>query len=605
MGRKRKLENYYLERELPDLKLVAGERVETTPSSRLISDNFERVLDSLPFYVLLVDSKHRIHFANKAIRHSLGLTLDEITGCYCPKVVHQMDSPYPGCPVEDVIKGKQMQEKEYYSPELGRWLLTTAYPTGVKTADGGDIYYHTVRDITEAKEAEQAIEESEQKYRRLFEEIQEVVFIMTPDGNMLDLNRAGLDLLGLSSRLSIPRFNLYRDLKPQDATWASFRNALVKDGQATDCEYTFSRMDGQIKANSDLMVLSVSATAERDEGGNLFIIRGTMSDRTHEKLHTEAKQRVGILESATRRFSALTQKAITEKHWEVGFEDEYIPTCWEVKDCSKTDCPVYGKEHLRCWLIAGTYCRGEVQGRFARKIQDCAKCDVYKTALAHNPVSEIVENFNNLMWALREKEDQLQQANIELESQYQELDELHRKAKERANIDGLTGLKNHGHFQHTLQGELERSERYEHQLSLVMIDLDKFKQVNDSFGHQKGDAVLVAVGSLLKREIRRTDYVARYGGEEFVVVMPEISGEEAAQFSERLRVKFEQLYKGLDLPEGQTSASFGIADYPACATEKTKLISAADSALLLAKRQGRNRVLYYGDLSEPEQELSS
>jgi diguanylate cyclase (GGDEF)-like protein len=307
-----------------------------------------------------------------------------------------------------------------------------------------------------------------------------------------------------------------------------------------------------------------------------------------------------LLENAKKRFSSLTHQAIVEKHWDVGFEDDYIATCWEVKDCTKTGCPVYGKEHVRCWLIAGTFCRGEVQGHFAQKLGDCSKCVVYQAALQHNPVSEIGENFNSLMWVLREKEDMLSEAHEELQGQYAELEEHHRKAKEMADTDGLTGLKNHGHFQRHLHKEVDRARRYDHPLSLVMIDLDNFKLVNDQFGHQKGDAVLRHIGQLLEDEIRNVDYAARYGGEEFMVVMPEITGREAVKAADRLRHKIELLYRDVDLPENLTAASFGVADFPACASDHSSLVAAADGALLFAKRQGRNRVAYFRNLSEAE-----
>lgn len=311
-------------------------------------------------------------------------------------------------------------------------------------------------------------------------------------------------------------------------------------------------------------------------------------------------EKAEILENAKKRFSDLTHKAIMEKHWEVGFEDNFVPTCWEEKSCTNTGCPVYGKHHARCWLIAGTYCRGEVQGRFAQKLGDCSKCEVYRAAFTHGPVSEIGENFNSLMWSLREKEDLLNEVNKELESQNQELQELHRIAEERADTDGLSGLKNHGHFQSHLHQEVDRARRYGRQLSLIMIDLDNFKLVNDKFGHQKGDAVLNQVGKLLLREIRDVDYAARYGGEEFVVIMPEITGSRAVEAADRLRRKIELLYKEVELPESQTAASFGVADFPACAKDNNSLIAAADGALLFAKRQGRNRVAYFRDLSQTE-----
>jgi diguanylate cyclase (GGDEF)-like protein len=311
-------------------------------------------------------------------------------------------------------------------------------------------------------------------------------------------------------------------------------------------------------------------------------------------------ERAETLESAKKRFSELTHTAIMERHWDVGFEDNCIPTCWEVKKCKSEGCPVYGKHHARCWLIAGTFCRGQVQGHFAQKLGDCFKCEVYQKALTGGPVSEIAENFNSLMWSLREKEDMLEDANMELEVQNDELSRLHKAAKEMADKDGLTGLKNHGHFQNFLHKETDRAKRYGRPLSLIMIDLDNFKVVNDKYGHQKGDAVLEGVGKLLATEIRGVDYAARYGGEEFVVVMPEIEAAEAVEAANRLRQKMELLYQEVDLPEYQTSASFGVADYPYCAADNRSLIAAADSALLFAKRQGRNRVAYFGDLSQTD-----
>ncbi|MHB9111663.1 MAG: HD-GYP domain-containing protein [Thermoleophilia bacterium] len=307
-----------------------------------------------------------------------------------------------------------------------------------------------------------------------------------------------------------------------------------------------------------------------------------------------------LLEDAKKRFSVLTQKAIIDKHWDVSFEDDYIPTCWEVKNCDKTDCPVFGKRNVRCWLVAGTYCRGEVQGKFAQKLGNCSKCTIYQTALAHNPVSEISENFYSLMWALREKEDLLGDAHDKLQGQYAELEEHHKKVKEMANTDGLTGLNNHGHFQQYLHHEVDRARRYERPLSLIMIDLDFFKQINDKFGHQKGDAVLRHVGRILREECRDVDYVARYGGEEFVVVMPETTAPSAIEAASRLRERIESLYQEVNLPERQTGASFGVADFPDCAADNTSLVAAADGALLFAKRQGRNRVAYFRDLSEAE-----
>lgn len=328
---------------------------------------------------------------------------------------------------------------------------------------------------------------------------------------------------------------------------------------------------------------------------SFFIIKITL----YERNILLARRKVE-LEGAKERFSSLTHTAITEKKWDVSFQDEHVPTCWEVKNCTATKCPLYGKHNIRCWLVEGTFCRGEVQGRFAQKLQDCTKCEVYHQAVGENPFNEIGENFNSLMWAVREREDLLAEANAKLQSQYAELEVLHRQAKEMANTDMLTNLRNHGHFQQHLKREVAKAKRYGRPLSLLMMDLDHFKQVNDRFGHQKGDVVLQYVGKLLDVEVRDVDYTARYGGEEFVVIMPETTGMKAVEMAERLRLKMDQVAKGVDLPKPYVGASFGVADLPVCATDGGNLITAADSALLCAKKNGRNQVIYFRDLSEAD-----
>ncbi len=316
--------------------------------------------------------------------------------------------------------------------------------------------------------------------------------------------------------------------------------------------------------------------------------------------NTLLEKRKNELEAAKDRFSALTASAIGNRDWDVSFHDTHVPTCWQVKGCGKDDCPCYGKEGVRCWLVTGTYCGGKVQGRFAQKLDSCSQCEVYQAAVECDPISEIGENFNSLMWVVKERETELSMARAELQEQYEELERLHHITEEAAITDALTGLKNHGHFQERLEEELVRAGRYGRPLSLVMIDLDFFKSINDKFGHQKGDAVLAGLGAFLRRELRQVDYAARYGGEEFVIIMPETDGPAARKVAERLRENVKCIAGEAGLSDAYIAASFGVADYPACAPDAPSLIAAADSALLFSKSKGRNRVSYFRDLSETE-----
>jgi diguanylate cyclase (GGDEF)-like protein len=159
-----------------------------------------------------------------------------------------------------------------------------------------------------------------------------------------------------------------------------------------------------------------------------------------------------------------------------------------------------------------------------------------------------------------------------------------------AVTDSLTGLYVRRYFMAKLQEEIRRAERYNKVLSIVIADLDRFKRINDTYGHDVGDHVLETVGSFLKKNIRDVDVVARYGGEEFLLMIPEADKDSAFCLSERLREKFSQINLE-DLPP--ITISLGIATYPSDGTEIDELIRKADAAMYTAKQNGRNRVVKY------------
>jgi diguanylate cyclase (GGDEF)-like protein/putative nucleotidyltransferase with HDIG domain len=161
------------------------------------------------------------------------------------------------------------------------------------------------------------------------------------------------------------------------------------------------------------------------------------------------------------------------------------------------------------------------------------------------------------------------------------------KAQEQAITDGLTGVKTHRFFMEALSAEWKRSTRAGRPFALVLMDLDRFKFVNDFYGHLEGDQVLQKVGQILESNCRRSDVVARYGGDEFVILMPETSMEHARQLAGKLRnwVSSDSL-----LREKNISASFGIACYPLHGSSPQELIQVADASMYLSKHQGGNAV---------------
>jgi diguanylate cyclase (GGDEF)-like protein len=181
------------------------------------------------------------------------------------------------------------------------------------------------------------------------------------------------------------------------------------------------------------------------------------------------------------------------------------------------------------------------------------------------------------------------QASIALENA-----RLHRLVERQASTDGLTELPNRRHFEEALEGEIVRAERFGGPLSLILADLDGFKQVNDRFGHQAGDDVLRAFAEILRVTVREIDLPARYGGEEFAVLLPQTDLDGAQRLAERLRRAL--VSRPLSAGPGTlmaVTASFGVATFPEAATPAA-LFAAADEALYRAKRKGKNCVVTAG-----------
>ncbi|MGB8652137.1 MAG: diguanylate cyclase, partial [Mycobacteriales bacterium] len=167
---------------------------------------------------------------------------------------------------------------------------------------------------------------------------------------------------------------------------------------------------------------------------------------------------------------------------------------------------------------------------------------------------------------------------------------LHEEAQRLSITDGLTGLWNYRYFTMTVSKEIERAARFGRPLALLMLDLDHFKAVNDSFGHQRGDAVLVELAGRLRTQVRDVDTVARYGGEELVVVLPETDEAGAAQLADRIcEAVRRKPFGDPGLPPIHLTVSAGVAVFPQHGLAASALLARADEALYDAKRAGRDR----------------
>lgn len=166
-----------------------------------------------------------------------------------------------------------------------------------------------------------------------------------------------------------------------------------------------------------------------------------------------------------------------------------------------------------------------------------------------------------------------------------------------SSTDGLTGVHNHRHFQERLRDEFRRAQRYDDAMSLILLDLDHFKNVNDRYGHTAGDGVLREVAAALQRGVRETDLVARYGGEEFAVLLPRTHLTGALTVAERVLKELRALRLGT---EGhlRVTASLGVSSFPhRFVLSPEQLLLTADEALYRAKHEGRDRICLHSQLA--------
>jgi diguanylate cyclase (GGDEF)-like protein len=170
--------------------------------------------------------------------------------------------------------------------------------------------------------------------------------------------------------------------------------------------------------------------------------------------------------------------------------------CWQIKKCGASSCPAWNRPDVRCWLLAGTMCGGEVQGKFARKLRSCSECEVFQLAVYSDPVTEIEEHIVMLVHNLKEK--------------YEQVNAL-------ALTDHLTGLYNRRYFELFIELEGKKIARNNGTICIMLIDVDNFKRINDEHGHITGDEILRECARVLSRSVRTCDILTRYGGDEFLI----------------------------------------------------------------------------------------
>ena len=427
------------------------------------------------------------------------------------------------------------------------------------------------QELVERQQAEQALRISEERFRYIFDYSKVGMNLLGPDYKYLKANRAFCEMTGYSEQELLARdFKSITHLEDIEANSVLSERLLAGEINFFNMEKRYIRKDGSI-LHGDLTI-----SAMRDENGKLMYGIAVVQDITervqsHKKLHMLSRavenspatvvitDPNGTIEYVNKKFTAITGYSFAEA---IGRNPRMLKS-------GKQSADFYA--HLWKTILAGHEWRGEMCNKKKSG-------ELYFEQVSISPVMDEHGAINNFVAV---KEDVTDKKKTE------------ETIWRQANFDTLTGLPNRRMFRERLEQEIRKSNRSSIPIALMFIDLDHFKEINDSLGHDIGDILLVEASRRIADCVRATDIVARLGGDEFTVLLVEV--EDVTSVERVARCIIEKLAASFQLKDevAYVSASIGITLYPNDADTIEGLFKNADQAMYVAKEQGRNRHSYF------------
>jgi diguanylate cyclase (GGDEF)-like protein/PAS domain S-box-containing protein len=604
--------------------------------------------------IYLLDPSGSITFSNERWAELLGESAENLIGKNISGYIFKSDIPYSRYLFESLIIG----EVEKFSLELRYrrtdgslfWGMLSAIPIFDSNNEVMSIVVFA-SDITQRKETENALKESERRFREILEKIYLFAIMLDTDGNIIFCNEYFLNKTGLQTREIIGK-NWFEVFPTQSTgpTHDEYKRAIQRETIVSRHENEILTSEGKslLIAWSNILLRDANGkvTGSASIGEDITERRQAQQAEREQRLFAEALYNTSAAITSTLEFDEVLDRILenldaavvstaanislvdhgkirfvrAKGYEQYGIRNEDIlqlsyplnkfknmramhqdkePLCiphtkkypgWVITDTgswieSYIGAPIVVKDKVVGFINVDS----NIPGFFNHFHAERLRAFSLQAAIAIENTRLYTSNLHELEERKRAQAS-LKRANKKLQSQLEKIEALQAQLREQAIRDALTGLFNRRYLEEILPEKIKQCQSKDLPLSLMMVDIDHFKVVNDNYGHQAGDEILQYLGEIFQQKIGNEGIPCRYGGEEFIIVLPGMGVEKTLQYAETIRYAFEQYRHKAEKNSIQATVSIGIACLPLHGQNGHSLLTAADNALYKAKDAGRNCV---------------